>query len=69
MPANEMKKKINLERFSRRCALRNDDFKVPSPLMGEGEVEGENPRFVMPWQVAILIGRNKSNPYIFLILL
>jgi len=37
--------------------------------MGEGEVEGENPRFVMPWQVATLIGFNKLRPYIFLILL
>ena len=27
---------------------------IPSPLMGEGQDEGENPRFDMPWQVATL---------------
>jgi hypothetical protein len=29
---------------------------IPSPLMGEGEDEGENPRFDMPWHVATLNG-------------
>jgi len=43
---------------------RTKEFRVPSPLMGEGEDEGESQRFDMPWHVATLIGRNKSNPYI-----
>ena len=62
MPANEMKKKINIERFSRRCALRNDDFKVPSPLMGEGEDEDE----ILPIQysqpASCYIYKIKSHP-------
>jgi hypothetical protein len=32
---------------------------IPSPLMGEGEDEGENPWFDMPWHVATLNGWKK----------
>jgi hypothetical protein len=32
---------------------------IPSPLMGEGQDEGENPRFDMPWHVATLNGCKK----------
>jgi hypothetical protein len=38
-------------------------FLTPSPLMGEGLDEGENPRFDMPWQVATLNGHNSLCPY------
>jgi len=39
---------------------RAKEFIYPSPLMGEGEDEGEGPRFDMPWHVATLIGHDKG---------